>query len=350
MPRSGARRATQADVARRAGVSQAMVSYVLNGKESFGLSDETRARILVAMEQLNYIPNRSARNLRTERTFNLAVVIPDITNPYHPAFVRGIQDVALHQGYEVIIYNTDNQREQERKAIQSAINNHVDGLIGVFFHVDIADCQQLVDAGTALVLNVPSLQVAAHLTAALPQVGVLVLDNMAAAQAAVGYLAGLGHRRIGFVQGIADSPPSLIRLEGYYSVLAQHGIERDEQLLVAGDFTFDSGRRAMEQLLALPQRPTAVFAANDLMAVGAMRAALDAGLSIPDDLAVVGFDDIQVATMVRPSLTTIRTFQDRIGARSAELLIQLIEQGSAAQSVCETAPYKLVIRESSQPS
>ena len=146
----------------------------------WAVRSETCIRILAAIDELKYVPNRIARNLRTQRTFSLAVVIPDITNPYHPAFVRGIQDIAVHQGYEVIVYNTDNQREQEHKAVQSAIHNRVDGLIGVFLHVDAEDRRQLSEAEIALVLNLPSHAVGGATDAQHSPAPVCVLHSPAA--------------------------------------------------------------------------------------------------------------------------------------------------------------------------
>ena len=333
-------RPTQADVARLAGVSQATVSNVLNAKESLTITPETRQRILDAARQLDYLPDRTARNLRAQRTFTIAVIIPDITNPYHPAFVRGIQDVALRCGYEVIIYNTDNREEQEREAIKSALQYHVDGLIGILFHVGVEDCRQLLDRGIEVVVNLPEI-----ISCDLP-IGILVLDNEAAGQTAVQHLVDRGHTRIGYIDGIADEPPSLIRRRAYRQVLAQSGIEPDPGLAAQGDFTYGGGYRAMQSLLAAPQPPTAIFAANDLMAVGAMHAVLDGGLRVPEDVAVVGFDDIALATMVRPRLTTIGTFQDRIGSRAAELLIELINQPGPGRPIVEQMPFQLIVRDS----
>ena len=196
------RKPTQADVARRAAVSQAMVSYVLNDRSTLSVPVETRRRILDAVDELGYVPNSAARSLRTRKTLTIAAIIPDITNPYYPAFIRGIQDVAETRGYDVISYNTDGDHAKELKALRSAQHGRVDGVILVTFHLLPTDLQPLADAGLALVMMGPN-------DPPWTEVGVdnLMPDNVEAARTAVNYLIDRGHTRIGMIAGVAGTPP-----------------------------------------------------------------------------------------------------------------------------------------------
>ncbi len=330
----------QSDVAKLAGVSQAMVSYVLNGSSSSTIPDETRRRILDAIEQLGYVPDRSARNLRMRRANTIATIIPDITNPYHPAFARGVQDVAEQNGFDTIIYNTDGIPEKELKVLQSVLESQVDGIIGIFFHLPEEQFKRLVDRDIAVVRIVGYNEA----TGDLP-VGYLYLDIARAAFTAVDYLINKGHQRIAHIHGLANTPHTMARIEGYQKALAKSGL-LDQQQIVPGDFSVESGYRAMQNLLVDPNRPTAVFTSNDLMAVGAINAILDGGMRVPEDIAVVGFDNIDAATMIRPQLTTVDPFKTYVGKRAAELLIERIQSKEPLKKSWEETPFELVIRQS----
>jgi LacI family transcriptional regulator len=330
---------TQADVARRAGVSQATVSYVLNNNSSIAVPPETRQRINDAIAELGYIPDRAARSLRTRKTYTIAGVIPDITNPFYPAFERGIQDLADQHGYDLIMYNTDESAEKERKCLRSVQQGRVDGVIAVLFHLSATDLLPLLEKGIAVV----RLEATPKRAGAAP-LDNLYVDNIAAARSAVAYLIGKGHTRIGMITGRRG--PGRNRLLGYQQALAERHIALDAQLIRSGDFNVAGGHQSMRQLLALTPRPTAVFAANDLMAMGAMSAIRTAGLRVPDDVAVVGFDDIPAAELVTPPLTTVTQFQEQLGRRAAELLLERFGGGAPEGGRCEEMPYKLIVRES----
>ena len=333
------KRPTQADVARLANVSQAMVSYVLNDSSSISIPDETRQRILDAMGQLGYQPNRTARSLRTSKTYTIAAIIPDITNPFYPAFERGIQDVADQCDYDVITYNTDGLAEKERKCIQSVHEGRVDGVVAVLFHTSAPGLFPLLDQ------NIPVVRLEATRKAAGERpLDNIYLDNVAAAREAVSYLIGKGHQRIGMLAG--PEGPTHYRIVGYVNALETHAIVVDKQLIQVGEFNEQGGYQAMHALLALSARPTAVFAANDLMAMGAYIAIKEAGLQIPYDVAVVGFDNIPTAKLVSPPLTTIDQDQREVGRRAAEMLFERLEGRAPAVGRGEERPHRLIIRES----
>jgi LacI family transcriptional regulator len=333
------KRPTQADVARLANVSQTTVSLVLNNDSIASVPLETRRRIREAVESLGYVPDHLARSLRTRKTYTIAGIIPDITNPFYPAFERGIQDVADRHGYDLMMYNTDGSAAKEQRILRSIRQGRVDGLIAVLFHLNARDLLPLLDLNIAVV----RLEATPKRAGAAP-LDNLYVDNIGAAQRAVVYLIGKGHRRIGMITG--QRGPGANRVLGYQRALAEHQIPFDEQLVCSGDFTVAGGCHSMQTLLALAPCPTAVFAANDLMAMGAMNAIRAAGLRIPQDVAVVGFDDIPAAALVTPALTTVTQFQEQLGQRAARMLLERIDGAASEGGRCAEMPAELVIRES----
>lgn len=337
--RSRKKQPTQADVARRAGVSQATVSYVLNNNTTIAVPADTRQRIQDAIRDLGYIPDRAARSLRTRKTYTLAGIIPDITNPFYPAFERGIQDLADQHGYDLIMYNTDGCAEKERKSLRSVQQGHVDGLIAVLFHLNAQDLLPLLDMNIAVV----RLEATPKRAGAAP-LDNLYVDNIAAAQRAVEYLIGKGHRRIGMITG--QRGPGANRVLGYQRALTEQQLPIHSERIRSSDFTVAGGSQSMRELLSLPERPTAVFAANDLMAMGAMNAIRAAGLHIPQDIAVIGFDNIPAAELVSPALTTVTQFQEQLGRRAAQMLLERFDGSAPEGGRCEEMPADLIIRES----
>lgn len=333
------KRVTQADVARRANVSQAMVSYVVNNSGTVSIPDETRQRILNAMDELGYVPNITARRLRSSKTFTIAGIIPDITNPFYPSFERGIQDVADEQGYDLIMYNTDGSEAKERKYVQSLLQGRVDGLVGVFFHLTVRDLTPLLEQS----LYVVRLEAMQKKPGPLPLDNIYI-DNIAAAAEAVDFLINQGHRSIGMLA--SHEGPSIFRVMGYRQALSQYGFSIDETKIQEGHYNEDGGYQAMSVLLDQDDPPSAIFAANDLMAMGAMVAIRDAGLTIPDDVAVVGFDDIPSAKLVFPPLTTIAQNQRQMGQRAAEMLFERLNGAVPNSGRSTQLPYQLVVRAS----
>ncbi len=338
---AGVRRPTQADVARLANVSQATVSYVLNSNSAISVPEVTRQRILSAVHELGYVPNGIARSLRTQKTYMIAAVIPDITNPFYPAFERGVQEAAEASGYDLIVFNTGGIAEKERRCVRSLQQGRVDGVVAVFFHLKAEDLRPLLERNVALVRLEAVKKGVSSLNLPLDN---LYVDNVAASRTAVEHLIGRGHQRIGMIAG--QSGPRQARVRGYRAALAAHRLPLDEALILDGDFSEDGGHRAMQSLLDGPQPPTAVFAANDVMAMGALVAIREAGLGVPEDVAVVGFDDIPAAGLITPRLTTVAQFQENLGVRAAEMLLERLDGSAPEQGRSEEMPYELIVRES----
>lgn len=338
MVTQGKKRPTQADVAKRAGVSQAMVSYVINNTD-VTITEETRQRILSAMDELGYVPNIIARRLRTSRTYSIASIIPDITNPFYPAFERGIQDTINQYGYDHVIYNTDGLLERERKCVETLLQGRVDGIVGVFFHLRSQELVRLVEQ------QIPVVRLEARARPASEMaLDNIYIDNVAASESAVSFLVGKGHRRIAMLTSYAG--PARYRERGYRQALEAHHIAFEDALLSPGDFSEDGGYHAMINLLRRDSGPTAVFAADDLMAMGAIIAIREAGLSIPGDIAVMGFDDIPAARLVYPSLTTVSQFQRNVGRRAAEMVMERLNQEVPASGRSIEMPYQIIERQS----
>jgi LacI family transcriptional regulator len=331
------RRPTQADVARLAGVSQATVSYIFNETPAIRIPDATRQRIQAAIAELGYEPDRAARTLRTRKTHTIACIIPDITNPFYPALLRGIQDMAGSQDYDVLTYNTDGEPEKEARCLRSVQQGRVDGVISVLFHQTAAQLRDLLERGISVV----------RLESERKEAGVWPIDNVyvdsvAAARTIVTHLINRGHRRVAVIGGHRGPRPA--RVLGYLQALSEHGIELDGRLIREGEFQEHEARVAMRQLLSLSSPPTAVFAVNDLMAIGALVAIRDAGLQVPRDVAVAGFDDIPAAQFVSPSLTTIAQHPEWLGQRAAAMLLERLRGEAPPHGRCEEMPYELVVR------
>ncbi len=334
------KRPTQADVARLAGVSQAIVSYVLNDR-SAEVADETRERVLLAIAELGYVPDGAARSLRTRKTMTLACIIPDITNPFYPAMELGIQRVAETHGYDLIVSNTEGIAEKESRALHGMLRGRADGVVMTPFHIDHARIETVVSAGIAVTLLHTPVE-------ALQQIGVDFInsDTNPAAQLAVDFLIDRGHTRIGMIAGIPGTPPREARVRGYREALRRHGLPDDDLLIRGADYQEAGGYEAMQELLKLDQRPTAVFAANDLMALGAMMALREAGLEIPRDMAIIGLDNIPAARLVHPALTTVAQYPEEIGQQAAELLISRLSGQAPAQGRFLQKEVDLIVRDS----
>jgi LacI family transcriptional regulator len=332
---SRSRRPTQYDVARLAGVSQTTVSHILNNNALISVPEETRQRTLAAIQELGYIPDRNARSLRTQKTYTIAAIIPDITNPYYPSFMRGIQDVAESHDFDLITYNSDGFFEKEVKCLRSIQHNRVDGLITALFH-DHDDF--------LLRLDIPVVKLDRKPKGPHP-FDIVYFDNVAAARIIVNHLVAKGYLPIAMIAGVANTPADL-RSVGYRQALQEHNLPVDENLVIRGNYAEKGGYEAMQKLLAQPRRPRAVFAANDLMAMGAMLAIHEARLRIPQDIAIAGVDDIPAARLVNPPLTTINQFQENIGRQAAEMLFERINGTVLEDGRTVEYPFEFVIRES----
>lgn len=332
------RRPTQKDVAVSAGVSQATVSIVLNHIEAASVPAATRARVRSAALALGYVPNRLAQGLRTARSMTLACVIPDITNPFYPGFVRGVQEVAGPAGYDVMIADTDGTEAGERRALAWLRQGRADGVAGTFFHLRAPELGELARLGIAVV----RLENHAKAGGALPIDGVCI-DNAEAAAALTRTLIARGHARIALIAGALG--PGDQRVLGYTAAMRVAALKLD--VVRAPDFTAEAGRRCMASLLRRRVRPSAVFGANDLLAIGAMSELRNAGLEIPEDVAVAGFDDIPAAALVMPALTTVRQHEQALGAAAARRLVaRLAPGGMAGPGTTSCLPYEIIERAS----
>jgi LacI family transcriptional regulator len=295
---------------------------------------------LDAIDQLGYVPNRFAQSLRTKKTKMIASIIPDITNPFYPAFQRGIQSVTNQKNYDLIIYDTDEKEENEKRSLKSLEQANVDGAIVSLFHHGIDDLKPLIDQGIPVVYWRGG-PVENDLV-----IDLIFVDNVAMAKTAVSYLIEKGHRRIGMIAGLENTPPRQDRIRGFREALRDHNLALEETLIQDGDFTETGGYQGMKKLLRLDPRPTAVFASNDLMALGAMLAMREENLRIPEDIALIGLDDIPAAKLVHPTLTTMTQMQEDIGRLAAEMIFERIEGTAPDKSRLVEMPYKLIARES----
>ncbi len=330
------RNVTQWDVAQKAGVSQKTVSLVVNNDTTYSIPEQTRQKVREAMQSLGYIPHRAARALRSNQTFTIAGIVPDITNPFYATFLRGIQSVSEAHHYNTVIYNTDGSAAKEHLALTSAIESQVDGIAGMFFHVATKNILERI--------VVPIVELG--MTMNLPNTDVVYVDTVDASFEAVSYLTQNRHTRIGFIGGVFESLPHQQSLTGYIQALHIANLDTDSSLVRNGEFTQAGGQRAMRELLQLNPRPTAVFAANDLMAMGAYQAIREAGLNIPKDIAIIGFDDIPAAELLNPPLTTVTQFGEKLGRRAAEILFERLTTSEPFSRRVAKLPFHLVIRES----
>ena len=311
-----------------------MVSYVLNDNPDVSISAETRRRILEAVASLGYVPNAPARSLRTNRTYTIASIIPDVTNPFYPALERGIQDVADQHDYDLIIYNTDGLPQREEKCLRSVQQGRIDGIIGVFFHTSAPALISLLDRNIAVV----RLEASPKKAGERPLDNVYV-DNIKAAKAGVLYLLQKGYKRVGMLTG--GIGPGQPRLFGYREAHAELG--KVSMNVWSSRLTSPKQvvRAACKALLAGETLPDAVFAANDMMAMGALVALRDAGYRVPEDIAVMGFDNIPTAKLVSPPLTTVSQSQNQMGRRAAEMLFERLNGHSTLPGVVKSCRLRL---------
>lgn len=310
------RRPSSRDVALRAGVSQATVSHVINGERKLRVSHETRQRVLQAIEELGYQPNAAARALRTRRTQLAALLTPDLTNPFYPILAQSIQDVLQEQGFELLISNSRGQAQLERHFLDTVVQRGADGAIVVAWHLDRADIDRVLRAGVALV----------SVGSDFGHEGLSIVasrDHRGAAEA-VRYLIRKGHRRIAHIAGDQATPPGRLRMEGYRRAMEAAGLPVDDNVLVYGDFTRGSAVPLARRLMSQDEPPTAIFVANDTMAIDALLAVQELGYNVPQDIAIVGYDDTPEAQFVRPQLTTMRQPIAAEGRAAADLLLEHI--------------------------
>lgn len=300
-----------ADVARRASVSPATVSRVLSGRGSVGVA--YRRRVLEAVEEFGYRPNRLAQNLRRQRTAAIGVVVSDIENPHFSEMVRAVEDRAYRQGYRVLVCNTDESPEKQRAYLQTLVEERVVGVVLSPSNPAGPEIAELLDLGIPLV--------AFDREVADARADTVIADNVSAARSAVELLVGAGHRRIAFVSGRRDVETGAERLDGYELAMRAHGLEPE---VVEGSFRTDDARAAVARLVAAESRPTALIVGNNLMTLGALGAVQEAGIDVPEEIALVAFDDPSWAALVDPPLTTFAQPVRRMATEAMELLLERI--------------------------
>jgi LacI family transcriptional regulator len=333
---------TLKELSQLAGAHPSTVARVLQNDPRQRVGDELRARIVQLAREYGYRPNSVARSLRTKRSAALGALIPDIANPFFGAILRGMEDAAAESDYAVIITNTDDMQEREANGLAMLRDRQVDGLL-------LATARRNDPAVAQLAAErVPFALINRHTDPLTPNA--VVPDDYHGATEAVEYLFQLGHRRIAHIAGSDAMSTGYLRRQAYYDTLARLGAVADPRLLVEGNFREVGGYTAMRELLALDtrERPTAVFAVNDLAALGALHAITEAGLSAPRDVSVVGFNDLLHATYITPQLTTMRVPDREMGTRAVQRLLAMILDDCWPEAPLLLRP-TLVIRESSAP-
>jgi LacI family transcriptional regulator len=332
--RRNKRSSTIQDVAEAAGVSVTTVSRVLNNKDD--IAPETYERVKTVIDELGYTSSLAARSMRSLRKNVLGLIIPDAGEPFPIEVMKGVNRAIADLEYDLIIYTCGDRRkhftaDREKKFVALLNNSITDGVIVV------------TPEATHFNTNAPVVAVDPHYE--INEYPSVISTNWEGAMEAMDYLIKLGHRRIGFISGRFDLQSANSRLRGYQDSLSRAGIPIDPELITNGDFTADAGVKCARQLLSLPDRPTAIFAANDQSALGVYQAANEAGLSIPEDLSVVGFDNIPEAAQSEPGLTTIHQPMQEMGKLAVQMLLKLIEGKPLEANIVRTSTC-LVIRDS----
>lgn len=325
------------DIAREAGVSRTTVSRILNNSPH--VDEKTREKVLNVIKELNYKPNSVARNLRKRETKLIAVLIPNISNSFFGKMVQGMEDIAVRSGYNIILCNTQDDCDREMTYIRMLEQKQVDGVILTALRNPIEAVKPYLQYG-------PIIFASEYLDDnILPAV---CIDNIRAAREATEHLIMLGHKRIAFINGPENIIICRDRKTGYLQALKHSEIVVDEDLIYHSDFTIEGGYNCIKNILKLGHRPTAVFAANDEMAVGAIKALKEEGFHIPKDMAIIGFDNVKISTVVEPNLTTIAQPIYDIGMKTVELLLRCLKDGvgdiETRRVILES---KLCIRQSS---
>lgn len=326
------------DVAREAGVSMATVSRVVNGNPN--VKPMTRKKVLAAIERLGYRPNAVARGLASKKTTTVGVIIPDISSLFFSELARGIEDIATMYKYNIILCNSDQRLEKELQLINTLLEKQVDGLLFMGSEIKEDHLQALSTSSVPTVLAATR-----DADNILPSV---TIDHFQAGYDATKVLIDRGHKRIAMITGPLNDPlDGLLRFQGYKKALEDAGIDFNESLVAQGNYFYESGLRTMNGFLQLPELPTAVFAASDEMAIGAIHAVQDAGLSVPKDMEVIGHDNIRLVEMVRPRLTTVVQPMYDIGAVAMRLLTKYMNNEHVEEHVV-LLPHRIEFRESTR--
>ncbi len=330
---------TMKDVAREAGVSLGTVSNVLNNKST--VLSQNKEKVLAAVRRLNFRSNPVARTLKTKSSRDIGLIIPNINNPFYPELARGVEDAANKAGYTVLLCNDDRDIKKERTYIKSLVAKNVCGIILVKPQIPLSE----VDA-IAGIMAVVLVDVGAPLGSAYNVVNV---DDRGGITRGLEYLYRSGHTRIAFVRGLDDSLSSQDRAAAYFAFLRRKKLPVRKEYMFQGNYSWQDGGEAVRKLLALTQPPTALMAANDLMAIGCMKEAQKMGLRVPGDLSVIGYDNLDLTNLCTPRLTTINQPKYEMGAKSVEFLLDCLKNNDCREGRKVVLPTDVVERESVAP-
>ncbi|EJJ0549057.1 ribose operon transcriptional repressor RbsR [Cronobacter sakazakii] len=321
------------DVARLAGVSTSTVSHVIN-KDRF-VSEAIRLRVEDAIRTLNYAPSALARSLKLNQTRTIGMLITASSNPFFSELVRGVERSCFERGYSLVLCNTDGDEQRMNRNLETLLQKRVDGLLLL--------CTETHQPSPAIMKRYPAIPTVMMDWSPFDGGSDVIQDNsLLGGDIATRYLIDKGYTRIACVTGPLDKTPARLRLEGYRTAMQRAGLPVAEGYEVIGDFEFAGGLRAMQSLLALSEPPQAVFMGNDAMAVGAYQALYQAGLRIPQDIALVGYDDIELASYMTPPLTTIHQPKDELGELAIDVLIHRMAQPELQQQRLQLTPELMV--------
>lgn len=306
------------DIAREAGVSIATVSFVMNNKDK-NISEATKKRVKDVMKKYNYIPNAMAGSLVTRRTGIIGLILPDITNPFFPGIARGAEDRANEEGYSIIFCNTDDKIEVEEKYIESLTSKMVDGII--IAHSSNSDMMSEILERC----QIPIILIDRDFDSR-NVLGKVLVNNRDGAFKAVTHMIEKGYRNIAYLSGSLKTQTAMDRLNGYKEALVHGNIVPSDDLIKFGEYRVEWGKQGIQELLKEKKDFDGVFCGNDLIAIGAMKELLRNGYKVPGDVGVMGFDDIYIAQMVEPELTTVRQPNYEMGYQSVDLLINHLKE------------------------
>lgn len=324
------------DIADLAGVSKTTVSKVLNNKDD-KISNITRQKILDIVKEKNYIPNKMAQSLVTKKTKTIGIIIPDIRNPFFTDIVRGAEDKAVKEGYNIILCNTDENVDKEIKAFNTLVEKMVDGIIfAPSSKIDLNSKEYNLSTKPIVLvdkkLDIKNLK------------GIVSLDNEEGTHLEMNHLVEMNHKRILYLSGPLKNEIARDRLKGYKKALKEANIEYDENLVIQGEYSLDWGYEIIKSLKNI--NFTAICAANDLIAIGAIKALKERNIQIPKDISIVGFDDIQTSSIIEPQLTTIKQNSYNMGYESANILIKNLEEKEVSNIEKMIFKPELIIRSS----
>jgi LacI family transcriptional regulator len=333
------KRVTIKDIARKADVSVATVSYVIN--KTRWVSPKLTSRVNAAIAELSYSPNAVAQSLRQSRTKTIGLIVPDNSNPFFAEIAKGVEDAGFDAGYSVILCNSNAMIERELAYVELLKSKRVDGIIFIGTTTETKHLRPLIRSGIPAVIF--------YRQSGNLDVDTFCIDNERAGFLATSHLIELGHREIACIQPASAATASGHRVEGFLRAMQEHGLQCNEQLMPRGDNLLPGGWRAANELIKSQIPFSAVFACNDAMAVGCIRAFCEAGYRVPEDISIVGVDDIQLASFCEPTLTTITQPKDQAGRQAVEMLLDRITGRHSDGPREIELEIKLIVRNSSKP-